>query len=108
MEEIADSLVVGQDWDHDVRVVLFVKLNPGMELDEGLIKRIKTNIRTNCTPRHVPAKVIAVADIPYTISGKKVELAVRNVLHGREVKNKDALANPESLDLYAGLPELES
>jgi acetoacetyl-CoA synthetase len=108
MEEIADSLVVGQDWDHDVRVVLFVKLNPGMELDEGLIKRIKTNIRTSCTPRHVPAKVIAVADIPYTISGKKVELAVRNVLHGREVKNKDALANPEALDLYAGLPELES
>ena len=77
-------------------------------LNDDLVKRIKTLIRTNCTPRHVPAKVIPIVDIPYTISGKKVELAVRNVIHGQEVKNKDALANPEALDLYAGLEELQS
>ncbi len=108
LAEVADSLVVGQDWAGDVRVILFLRLNPGFELDEALAKKIKTTIRTNCTPRHVPAKIIAVADIPYTISGKKVELAVRNVVHGRPVKNKDALANPEALDLYADLPELKS
>ncbi|MBI4799805.1 MAG: acetoacetate--CoA ligase [Desulfarculus sp.] len=108
LSEIADSLVVGQDWDNDVRVVLFVKLNAGVVFDEALVKRIKNVIRTNTTPRHVPAKVIAVADIPYTISGKKVELAVRNVVHGKPVLNKDALANPASLDLFADLPELRS
>ncbi|MBI5522716.1 MAG: acetoacetate--CoA ligase [Desulfarculus sp.] len=108
LSEIADSLVVGQDWDNDVRVVLFVKLNQGVVFDEALVKRIKNVIRTNTTPRHVPAKVIAVADIPYTISGKKVELAVRNVVHGKPVLNKDALANPASLDLFADLPELKS
>ncbi|MCB2191192.1 MAG: acetoacetate--CoA ligase [Deltaproteobacteria bacterium] len=108
MDEIADSLVIGQDWDNDVRVVLFIKLNPGMEFDDELVKRIKTLIRTNCTPRHVPAKVIPIADIPYTISGKKVELAVRNVIHGLPVKNRDALGNPEALDLYAGLEQLKS
>ncbi|RJX35880.1 MAG: acetoacetate--CoA ligase [Desulfarculus sp.] len=108
MPEIADSLVIGQDWDNDVRVLLFVKLNPGVILDEALVKKIKTTIRTNCTPRHVPAKVIAIADIPYTISGKKVELAVRNVIHGRPVLNKDALGNPQALDLYADLKELKS
>lgn len=106
LPEIADSLVVGQDWDNDVRVILFVKLNEGVQFNDELVKKIKTTIRTNCTPRHVPAKVIPIADIPYTISGKKVELAVRNVIHGREVKNKDALANPEALDLYKDLPEL--
>ncbi|KIX14207.1 acetoacetate--CoA ligase [Dethiosulfatarculus sandiegensis] len=104
--EIEDSLVVGQEWQGDVRVVLFIKLNEGAILDEELIKTIKTTIRKNATPRHVPAKIIAVDDIPYTISGKKVELAVRNVIHGREVKNKDALANPQALDLYDGLDEL--
>jgi len=108
LPEIADSLVVGQDWDNDVRVLLFVKLNPGVALDDELVKKIKTAIRVNCTPRHVPAKVLQVADIPYTISGKKVELAVRNVIHGRPVKNKDALANPQALDLYAGLDQLRS
>ena len=106
--EIMDSLVVGQDWDSDVRIVLFVKLRQGSQLTDELIERIKTTIRKNCTPRHVPAKVLDVEDIPYTISGKKVELAVRNVLHGLEVKNKDALANPEALDNYLDLPELES
>jgi len=107
MPEIADSLVVGQDWAGDVRVLLFVRLNPGYELDDELIKKIKTLIRTSCTPRHVPAKILAVEDIPYTISGKKVELAVRNVVHGREVKNKDALANPQALELYDDLEELK-
>jgi acetoacetyl-CoA synthetase len=107
LPEIADSLVVGQDWENDVRILLFVKLNPDVVLDDELVKKIKTTIRTNCTPRHVPAKVLAVADIPYTISGKKVELAVRNVIHNLPVKNKDALANPQALDLYQDLPELK-
>ncbi len=106
-EEIADSLVIGQQWHDDVRVVLFVKLNPGVEWGPELEKEIKTAIRVNTTPRHVPAKIVPVEDIPYTISGKKVELAVANVIHGREVKNKDALANPDALDLYAGLEELK-
>ena len=105
--EIVDSLVVGQDWDGDVRIVLFVKLREDIELTSQLVDRIKTTIRENCTPRHVPAKCLEVADIPYTISGKKVELAVHNILHGREVKNKDALANPEALDCYVDLPELK-
>jgi len=108
LPEVADSLVIGQDWEGDVRVILFVKLNPGAQLDEELSKTIKTTIRVNCTPRHVPAKIIAIDDIPYTISGKKVELAVRNVIHKRPVKNKDALANPEALDIYADLEELKS
>jgi acetoacetyl-CoA synthetase len=106
--EIMDSLVVGQDWDSDVRIVLFVKLRQGSQLTDELIERIKITIRKNSTPRHVPAKIFAVEDIPYTISGKKVELAVRNVIHGLEVKNKDALANPEALDNYLDLPELQS
>ena len=106
--EIVDSLVVGQDWDGDVRIVLFVKLREDIKLTSQLVGKIKTTIRENCTPRHVPAKYLAVADIPYTISGKKVELAVQNILHGREVKNKDALANPEALDCYVDLPELKT
>jgi acetoacetyl-CoA synthetase len=104
--EVLDSLVVGQDWDNDVRIILFVKLREGVEFSDDLVKRIKTTIRQNASPRHVPAKIVAVQAIPYTISGKKVELAVRKVIHGQEVKNKDALANPESLDLYVDLPEL--
>jgi acetoacetyl-CoA synthetase len=103
-----DSLVIGQDWEDDARIILFVKLRQGNQLTEDLITRIKTTIRKNCTLRHVPAKVISVEDIPYTISGKKVELAVRKVIHGQEVENKDALANPEALDYYVDLPELES
>jgi acetoacetyl-CoA synthetase len=106
LDDIEDSLVVGQTWEDDVRVVLFVKLRSGRELSKDLIKTIKRNIKQNCTPRHVPAKIIAVGDIPYTISGKKVELAVRNLIHGRAVKNRDALKNPEALDLYQDLPEL--
>jgi acetoacetyl-CoA synthetase len=106
--EVMDSLVVGQDWENDVRIVLFLKLREGVQLSDELVKRIKTTIRQNATPRHVPAKIVAVDDIPYTISGKKVELAVRKVIHGREVKNKDALANPESLDQYVDLPDLRT
>jgi acetoacetyl-CoA synthetase len=106
--EVMDSLVVGQDWDGDTRIILFVKLREGLQLTDELATKIKTTIRQNCTPRHVPAKILTVDDIPYTISGKKVELAVRKVIHGEEVKNKDALANPESLDLYADLLELQS
>jgi len=107
MEEIEDSLVVGQSWDNDVRVILFVKMAKGQELTDELVKSIKTNIRSNCSPRHVPAKVIKIADIPYTINMKKVEMAVRNIIHGDPVTNRDALANPESLDLYKDLPELK-
>jgi acetoacetyl-CoA synthetase len=106
LDEVEEAIVVGQDWQNDVRVVLFVRLRPGLSLNEDLVTRIKTRIREGCTPRHVPAKVIQVSDIPRTKSGKIVELAVRDVVHGRPVKNKEALANPEALDLYAGLPEL--
>jgi len=108
LPEIADSLVVGQDWKNDVRIILFVKLAEGQELTDDLVGRIKTAIRNNTTPRHVPAKVIRIDDIPYTLNMKKVELAVRNVIHSKPVTNKDALANPEALDLYKDLDELTS
>ncbi|MFZ5644605.1 MAG: acetoacetate--CoA ligase [Bacillota bacterium] len=107
LSEVLDSLVVGQDWDNDVRVILFVKMAPGITLTEELIARIKKLIRENTTPRHVPAKIISIKDIPYTINGKKVELAVRNVIHGQPVLNKDALANPEALEYYGDIPELQ-
>jgi len=108
LEEIAEALCIGQDWDDDVRVVLFVRLAPGVVLDEALERKIRTKIRTGASPRHAPAKIIAVADIPRTKSGKIVELAVREVVHGRPVRNKEALANPEALDLFAGLAALQS
>ena len=108
MAEVEDSIVVGQDWENDVRVILFLKMKDGVELTEELVKKIRTQIRSNTTPRHVPEKVIAVADIPYTINGKKVELSVRKTIHGQEVKNKDALGNPESLELYKDLKELQN
>ncbi|OAT80663.1 acetoacetate--CoA ligase [Desulfotomaculum copahuensis] len=108
LPEILDSLVVGQEWDNDVRVVLFVKPAPGVEFNEALVNKIKSAIRENTTPRHVPARVIPVADIPYTISGKKVEMAVRDIIHNREVSNRDALANPEALELYRNQPALQS
>ncbi len=107
MEEVVEALCIGQDWDDDVRVVLFVRLAPGLVLDEALEKAIRLRIRSGASPRHVPAKIIAVADIPRTKSGKIVELAVREVVHGRPVKNKEALANPEALELYADLPQLK-
>jgi acetoacetyl-CoA synthetase len=106
LAEVVESLVIGQDWEGDVRVVLFVRLRDGLELDDALVRRIKQQIRTNTTPRHVPAKICQVGDIPRTKSGKIVELAVRNVVHGRPVKNKEALANPEALDLFRDLAEL--
>jgi len=106
LDAVLESICIGQDWEDDVRVVLFVKLREGIELDEDMQDRIRKTIRQNTTPRHVPAKIVQVADIPRTISGKIVELAVRNVVHGLEVSNVDALANPESLDLYRDLPEL--
>lgn len=107
LDEVVEALVVGQDWDNDVRVVLFVRLREKVVLDESLIDRIKKHIRQNATPRHVPAVVLQVADIPRTKSGKIVELAVRHIIHGREVKNKDALANPEALTLYENLAQLQ-
>ena len=104
--EVIEALAIGQDWDNDVRVVLFVRLRPNAVLDDALIAKIRKQIRDGASPRHVPAKILAVADIPRTKSGKITELAVRDVVHGREVKNKEALANPEALDLYRGLNEL--
>ncbi|MBY6213194.1 acetoacetate--CoA ligase [Microbulbifer agarilyticus] len=106
VEEVLDSICIGQEWRDDVRVVLFVVLREGLTLDDDLIQKIRTTIRANTTPRHVPAKVIQVADIPRTISGKIVELAVRNVVHGKPVKNQEALANPEALKLYEDLEAL--
>jgi acetoacetyl-CoA synthetase len=108
LQEVVESLAVGQEWKGDERIILFVRLAPGLELDSGLQKRIADRIRTNASPRHVPARIVQVTDIPRTKSGKIVELAVRSVIHGREVKNREALANPEALDLYRGLPELRS
>ncbi|MEW6423967.1 MAG: acetoacetate--CoA ligase [Bacillota bacterium] len=107
LPEILDSIVVGQNWDNDVRVILFVKLAEGVQMTEELKKKIKTAIRENTTPRHVPAKIIAVADIPYTLNGKKVEMAVRSVIHNEPVLNQDALANPEALAYFKDLPELK-
>ena len=106
-DEIQEAIVIGQEWDADTRVVLFVRMTAGTELDDSLIKAIKTRIRSECTPRHVPAKIIPVADIPRTRSGKITELAVRDVVHGREVKNQEALANPEALQLFADIPALQ-
>ena len=106
LDEIVESLAVGQQWERDERVVLFVRLREGLELDEALVARIKDQIRRNTTPRHVPAKVVQVTDIPRTKSGKIVELAVRDLIHGREVRNREALANPEALDQYVGLRDL--
>ncbi|WP_439577759.1 acetoacetate--CoA ligase [Elioraea sp.] len=106
MPEIQEALVIGQDWDNDVRVVLFVRMKDGHALDDDLRGRIRRTIRENASPRHVPAKIVAVADIPRTRSGKITELAVRDVVHGRPVKNIEALANPEALELYRGIPDL--
>ncbi|AMR67182.1 acetoacetate--CoA ligase [Aquipseudomonas alcaligenes] len=108
VEQVLESIAIGQDWEGDVRVVLFVRLRDGVALSDELQAQIRQVIRANTTPRHVPAKIIAVADIPRTISGKIVELAVRNVVHGKPVKNTDALANPQALELYRDLPQLQS
>jgi len=108
LPEIKESIAVGQDWDNDVRVILFVILQPNAKLDETLVKTIKKVVRDGASPRHVPAKIIAVTDIPRTKSNKITELAVREVIHGRPVQNKEALANPEALKLYENLEELKS
>jgi acetoacetyl-CoA synthetase len=108
LPEIVESLAIGQDWKGDVRVILFVRLREGVQLDDPLRERIRGTIRDNTTPRHVPAKIIAVPDIPRTISGKITELAVRNVVMGRPVKNTDALANPQALEHYRDLPDLRN
>ena len=107
IEEIADSVVIGQNWKNDVRVILFVKMAEGYVLTEEIKTKIKQTIRANASPRHVPAKIIAVDDVPYTLNMKKVELAVRKVVHGQEVRNKDALRNPESLEAFARIDELQ-
>jgi acetoacetyl-CoA synthetase len=106
--QVLESVAIGQDWQGDVRVVLFVRLREGVTLDDALRDEICRIIRANTTPRHVPARIVQVADIPRTISGKIVELAVRNVVHGRPVKNTDALANPQALELYRDLAQLQS
>ncbi|MBL0143102.1 MAG: acetoacetate--CoA ligase [Betaproteobacteria bacterium] len=106
LDEVVESIVIGQDWQGDVRVVLFVKLRDGVALDDALVKRIKDTIRNNTTPRHVPAVVVRVTDIPRTKSNKIVELAVRSMVHGQPVKNLDALANPEALEQFRNRPEL--
>ncbi|MBT3238692.1 MAG: acetoacetate--CoA ligase [Rhodospirillaceae bacterium] len=104
--DIMEAIVIGQQWDNDVRVVLFVVLRDGVTLDDELVGKIKTEIRANCTPRHVPQKIIAVTDIPRTKSGKITELAVSDVVHGRDVKNREALANPDALELFKDIKEL--
>ncbi|MGA7537657.1 MAG: acetoacetate--CoA ligase [Steroidobacteraceae bacterium] len=106
LAEVVEAIAIGQDWRDDVRVVLFVRLRAETELDEGLKKKIRDVIRAHTTPRHVPTKIVAVPDIPRTRSGKLTELAVRNVIHGRPVKNLDALANPQALEHFRDLPDL--
>ncbi len=108
LPEVLEALAVGQEWEGDVRIVLFVRLRAGAALDEPLRARIRASVRDRASPRHVPAKIIAVPDIPRTLSGKPTELAVRNVIHGRPVANLDALANPRSLEHFRDLPELAS
>jgi acetoacetyl-CoA synthetase len=106
VDGVLESIAVGQHWDNDERVILFVRLRNGVALDDPLRERIRKQIRDNTTPRHVPAKIIQVSDIPRTISGKITEIAVRDTINGVAVKNTDALANPDALKLYRNLPEL--
>jgi acetoacetyl-CoA synthetase len=107
MDEIEDSVIIGQSWNNDVRVVLFVKMVAGHELTEELKNKIKADIKAKASPRHVPAKIIECPDIPYTLNMKKVELAVKKMVEGREVKNKDALKNPEALDFFGSIEALK-
>ncbi|MCZ3387109.1 MAG: acetoacetate--CoA ligase [Actinomycetia bacterium] len=106
LEEVLEALAIGQSWDDDTRIILFVRLADGVALDENLVKAIKRTLRENCSPRHVPAQVVAVKDLPRTRSNKLAELAVADVVHGREVRNQEALANPESLEYFRDVPEL--
>jgi acetoacetyl-CoA synthetase len=104
--EIKDSLVIGQQWENDIRIILFVVLNEGLALNDALKLKIRETIKKGTTPRHLPAKILQVREIPYTVSGKKVELAVTRIIHGEPVKNKEALVNPKALDEYRNRPEL--
>ncbi|HVQ86787.1 MAG TPA: acetoacetate--CoA ligase, partial [Actinomycetes bacterium] len=106
LPQIVEALAIGQAWDDDTRIVLFVRLADGVVLDDALVGTIKRVLRENCSPRHVPAKIVAVADLPRTRSNKLAELAVADVVHGRQVRNVEALANPESLTLFEDLPQL--
>ena len=106
LPEVLESLAIGQQWEGDVRVVLFVRLREGVDLDDTLRSRIRDTIRRDTSPRHVPAKIIAAPDLPRTLSGKLVEIAVRDIVHGKPVANRDALANPAALDFFRNLPEL--
>jgi acetoacetyl-CoA synthetase len=108
LPEVVESLVVGQDWEGDVRIVLFVRLRQGTSLDRALAERIRQRVREHASPHHVPRKILQVGDIPRTISGKITELAVREVIHGRPVANQDALANPQALELFRDLEELRT
>ena len=106
MEEISDSVVVGQQYNGDERIILFVKLAANHALTDELKNKIMKEIRGNCSPRHVPALILETADIPYTLNGRKVEIAVKKIIHGQEVKNKDALVNPDSLNNFENRKEI--
>lgn len=108
ISDVVESIAVGQDWEGDVRIILFVRLKPGVTLDDVLAEKIKKQIKVGASPRHVPAKIIQITDIPRTKSGKITELAVRDVIHGRKIKNIEALANPEALELYKDLPQIKN
>jgi acetoacetyl-CoA synthetase len=105
--EITDSLVIAQKWKGDTRIVLFIKLALNANFNKDLVNVIKKNIKTNCTPNHIPSKIIPIKEIPYTLSGKKVELVVKKIIEGEPILNRDSLKNPEVLDLYKNLPELQ-
>jgi acetoacetyl-CoA synthetase len=107
LKEIQDCVVVDQNWKNDVRVILFVKMTEGYELTDEIADKIKNTIRTNASPRHVPALILPVPDIPYTHNMKKVELAVKKIIHNQPVLNKDSLGNPEALDYYANIKALQ-
>ena len=107
IDEIEDSVVIGQQYQEDERIILFVKLNKGFDLSDELKKNISNLIRSNCSPRHVPAVILTTTDVPYTLNGKKVEVAVKKIIHGKDVKNKDALRNPECLENFRNRKELE-
>jgi acetoacetyl-CoA synthetase len=106
LDEVVESLAIAQEWQGDVRVVLFVRLREGALLDDALRAQIRERVKKGASPRHVPARIVQVPDIPRTRSGKIVELAVREVVHGRPVVNREALANPEALEHFKGRPEL--
>ena len=108
IDDVVESLVIGQQWERDERIVLFVRLKDGVRLTPELEDRIRRRVRENASPRHVPARILQVTEIPRTKSGKIVELAVREVVHGREIKNAEALANPEALEQFRNRAELQS